>query len=138
MTKTEIVAFAQTNPGTKITHESFAPNEYLYATPYGVFYAEDGCLFENWIDDIHCGLRMRDGEEWETGWSLYKGDVVRLELTQGEFDMLSDNIEHMRCIIRDSNRFNFENFCSGECTVEGCDRPEFCNPRNWLRSKIVK
>ena len=64
---------------------------------------------------------------------------VKVELTSEEFDMLCDKIKHMRCIVRDSNDIlSYEDYCTGECGLGMCEHPEFCNPVEWLKSKIIE
>jgi hypothetical protein len=56
--------------GEKVTHRYFSSDEYIYMVAQNIF-TEDG---------FDCGTvnqafwRQRDGENWETGWSLYEGN----------------------------------------------------------------
>ena len=61
---------------------------------------------------------------------------LKLELTQDEFDMLIEKLSWMRCIIRDSNSLNYQDYCNGDCNGF-CNRPDLCNFARWLKSKIV-
>lgn len=72
MTRDEMIEFIRKNPNVKITHESFNKDEYLYYL-CGVIYDENGYVFEDFVPcSFRCGLRIRIGDCWETGWSLYK------------------------------------------------------------------
>lgn len=62
------------HPNEKITHRLFGPDEYIYSKD-GKVYDEDGYLFEDWISEglgQHNGMRMRAGDSFEDGWSLYQ------------------------------------------------------------------
>ena len=75
MTRDEMIAFIKGNPNVKIKHEYFSPDEYIYSKENGEVYTEEGYLFEDWYSSEftgHNGIRMRKGDGWETGWSLYK------------------------------------------------------------------
>lgn len=75
MTRDEMIAFIKENPNIKIKHEYFSPDEYIYSKENGDVYTEEGYLFEDWYNSKftgHNGIRMRKGDGWETGWSLYK------------------------------------------------------------------
>lgn len=76
MTRNEMVEFIKNNPHVKITHTYFSSEEYIYSDSSGKVYTEEGYLFEDWHSNEylgHNGIRMRKGEGWENGWSLYKG-----------------------------------------------------------------
>ena len=72
MRRTDAIKFALENPGKKITHRLFEDYEFLYADEKGFIYDENDYLFENWEDNMHCGMRLRDGGYWETEWREYK------------------------------------------------------------------
>lgn len=71
MTRNEMIDFIKKNHNVKVKHEHFSPEEYIYSKPSGEVYTEEGYLFEDWYG-CHNGIRMRKGDSWETGWSLYK------------------------------------------------------------------
>lgn len=55
-----------------ITHEYFDNDEYIYSDK-NIVKDENGYYFEDWgIDgsNIHNGIRMRSGGNWETGWKI--------------------------------------------------------------------
>lgn len=75
MTRDEMIAFIKENPNVKIKHEYFSPDEYIYSKEDGEVYTEEGHLFEDWYSSEFTGhneIRMRKGDGWESGWSLYK------------------------------------------------------------------
>lgn len=72
MSRDEAIRFMRENPKVKITHPLFGPDEYLFGRGTNI-YDECGYLFENWISTVNCGMRIRTGGSWETGWCLYKG-----------------------------------------------------------------
>ena len=74
MTYDQMVQFIEDNPTVKVTHEMFAPYEYIYADKYGKVYTEEDYLFENWnpLDNQHIGLRIRKEGLWQTGWYLWE------------------------------------------------------------------
>ena len=60
----------------KITHYLFSSDEFLYGKN-GMVYDENNYLFDDWVSvgvGAHNGFRMRSGQSWEDGWSLYKGE----------------------------------------------------------------
>lgn len=79
MTRADIISYMRKNPGIKVTHALFTEYEYLYMKDDECVYDESDYLFENWnpLDQAHCGMRMRTGEQWENGWSVYneKNDI---------------------------------------------------------------
>lgn len=72
MTRSEAMAAIQADPNVKVTHDYFSPEEYLYMKD-GKIYTEEGYLFED-FDPLSAnnGMRLRDGENWATGWSIWK------------------------------------------------------------------
>lgn len=83
-----MIVFIKENPNVKITHEYFSPDEYIYSKENGEVYTEEGYLFEDWYSNEftgHNGIRMRKGDDWETGWSLYKGELRWQEESKGLF-----------------------------------------------------
>lgn len=70
MTKVEIMALLQKYPYIRITHNLFTKEEYIYSKEDGRIYDENGYLFEDWYSVFNCGLRMRIGDEWNSGWIL--------------------------------------------------------------------
>lgn len=62
---------------------------------------------------------------------------IQLELTKDEFDMIVDKMDWMRCIVRDSNNLNSEDYCNGQCGPE-CNRPDLCSFSGWFKSKIIE
>ena len=77
MTRTEMIGFVREHPLTKVTHTLFSKDEYIYSKGDGCIYEEHGYLFEDWISERSNGIRMRSGDLWETGWSLYEEGVRR-------------------------------------------------------------
>lgn len=72
MTRDEMLKFIRNNPNVKIKHESFDKDEYLYYC-CGIVYDENEYVFEDFeAGSFRNGLRIRIGDCWETGWSLYK------------------------------------------------------------------
>ena len=61
--------------------------------------------------------------------------MIKLELTQDEFNMLVYKLNWMRCIVRDSN-LDYKNYCNG-CCDSGCNRKDLLNFEEWLKSKII-
>ena len=73
MTRSEAIAHMQLNPNIKVTHDHFSPEEYLYMKD-GKIYTEEGYLFEDFEPrSNNNGMRIRDGENWATGWSIWNG-----------------------------------------------------------------
>lgn len=70
MSRDEIIKVLQTQPHVKITHVLFDADEYLYSKEDENVYDENGYLFESWEGYAHNGMRMRQGGNWETGWSI--------------------------------------------------------------------
>ena len=73
MTRSEMIAFIKENPYVHITHTGFADDEYIYADHAGFVWDENGYLFENWDSETNKwsganGIRLRQGDGWETGW----------------------------------------------------------------------
>ena len=62
--------------------------------------------------------------------------IIKFKLTENEFNMIIEKLRWMKCVVRDGN-LNSENYCNGECDSE-CNRPDLCNFKNWLESKIVE
>ena len=73
MNRTEMIEFIRENPFVRVTHTLFGKEEYLYGKSDGRVYDEAGYLFEDWQTPFHNGLRIRFGDAWEQGWSLYRG-----------------------------------------------------------------
>ena len=72
MTRDEMLKFIRKNPNVKIKHESFDKDEYLYYC-CGIVYDENEYVFEDFVPcSFRNGLRIRIGDCWETGWSLYE------------------------------------------------------------------
>ncbi len=74
MTWSEMINYIKNNPNRKVTHELFAPGEYIYCDGFKV-YTEEGYLFEDFISagiDRFDGLRSRCDGNWSTGWSAIK------------------------------------------------------------------
>ena len=80
MTRTEMIGYIRENPLVKVTHILFMKDEYLYSKGDGKVYEEHGYLFEDFVTEMHNGLRMRSGGAWENGWTLYQ------EITKREMD----------------------------------------------------
>lgn len=70
MTREAMIVFMQENPNVKITHFLFDSNEYIYQKEDGDIYDECGYIFEDWHSNIHIGLRMRTGGNWDDGWTV--------------------------------------------------------------------
>ena len=72
MTREEAINYAIKHPSSKITHTSFAKDEYIYVKNGNQFYDENDRLFEDWDywDKAHNGLRLRTGVEWNDGWFI--------------------------------------------------------------------
>ena len=71
MTRDEMLEFIRKNPNVKVKHESFGKDEYLYYC-CGIVYDENEYVFEDFKPGFRCGLQMRTGGSWETGWSIYE------------------------------------------------------------------
>lgn len=72
ITRSEAVALMQSDSNIKVTHDYFSPEEYLYMKN-GKIYTEEDYLFEDFEPLSHNnGMRLRDGENWATGWSIWK------------------------------------------------------------------
>ena len=65
-------------------------------------------------------------------------EKIKLELTKNEFNLILDRMNDMRCIVRDGHPFieNGRDYCNGQCNGK-CDRPDLCNIKGWLESKII-
>ena len=72
MERTEMLKLMNENHYVKIRHMYFGDEEYIFMKDDGNVYDENGYLFENWFDDHHNGIRMRNGDAWESGWSIIK------------------------------------------------------------------
>lgn len=77
MTRSEMIEFIKENPYRHITHRLFDKDEYIYSDIDGLVWDEHGYLFEDWGnlgDDWfgRNGIRIRQGEAWESGWCLKK------------------------------------------------------------------
>lgn len=70
MSRVEMMAALTSKPGAKISHQYFAPGEYIYLGEDSNVYDENGYLFEDWTSRRNCGVRMRNGNGWEHGWYL--------------------------------------------------------------------
>lgn len=75
MTRSEMIDFIKKNPYICITHDLFDEDEYIYSGNDGLVWDEHGCLFEDWDLVLNKwssrnGIRMRDGKEWQNGWSI--------------------------------------------------------------------
>lgn len=70
ISRVHMIAALTSQPGAKISHQYFAPGEYIYLGDDGNVYDENGYLFEDWSSFSACGLRMRQGSNWETGWYI--------------------------------------------------------------------
>ena len=68
MTYKEIVRFSQEHPYVKFYHPMFSDDEFLYATPDGKIWTEEGYLFEDWdLLSHNNGMRLRsDWNDWFT------------------------------------------------------------------------
>lgn len=68
MTKREAIKAMM--EGAKVQHRYFTPDEWVSSNPEGTFYT-----FE---DGVSCGYTLmwqdRQGEQWETGWSIYSSN----------------------------------------------------------------
>lgn len=62
--------------------------------------------------------------------------MVKLELTQDEFDMLVAKLKWMRCVVRDTN-LDYKKYCNGQCNSE-CNRKDLLNFEGWLKSKVIE
>ena len=71
MTRAEMIAYIRSNPWVKISHHSFASDEYIFSKDDGRVYDENGRLFEDW-NQLHDGIRRRIGTFFQTGWTFYK------------------------------------------------------------------
>lgn len=70
ISRVEMMAALTSRPGTKIAHKLFTSDEYLYMGVDGKIYDENNYLFDDWEHPAICGLRMRQGGNWETGWYI--------------------------------------------------------------------
>ena len=52
--------------GKKVTHRYFRNNEWMTLTATGMYLFEDGVVYPSFLF-----WKYRQGEYWETGWSLY-------------------------------------------------------------------
>lgn len=68
ISRIEMMVILTSKPGAKISHKSFSDEEYIYLGNDGNVYDENGYLFDDWNSHTQCGLRMRAGNCWETGW----------------------------------------------------------------------
>jgi hypothetical protein len=73
MTRTEMINFMLEHPYVHITHPLFDSSEYIYSVENGNIYDENGYLFEDWdaftpLNNRYNGIRIRKGNEWQTGW----------------------------------------------------------------------
>lgn len=72
MTKYELINILHSQPGIKITHHLFEPDEYIFSKEDGNVYDENGFLFEDWTGPYHDGIRLRTGVTWDTGWTIWR------------------------------------------------------------------
>lgn len=70
ISRIDMIAVLTSNPGAKISHRYFSKNEYIYLGNDGNVYDENGYLFEDWKSRQNCGVRMRNGGNWEHGWYI--------------------------------------------------------------------
>lgn len=70
ISRAEMIAALTSKPHVKVSHRLFTQNEYLYMGVDGKVYDENDYLFEDWEHPANCGLRMRQGGNWEHGWFL--------------------------------------------------------------------
>ncbi len=70
ISRIDMMAALTSRPGTKISHHLFSPEEYIYLANDGRVYDENDYLFDDWDSHAYCGLRMRSGGAWETGWYI--------------------------------------------------------------------
>lgn len=70
MTYSEMIDYLENNPGRKVTHNLFAPGEYIYSDGF-IVYTEEGYIFDD-LHYINNGLKLRKDGLWSTGWSVVK------------------------------------------------------------------
>lgn len=70
ISRVEMIAALTSRPNVKVSHRLFTPDEYLYLGVDGNVYDENDYLFDDWTTPAICGLRMRTGGSWETGWYI--------------------------------------------------------------------
>lgn len=85
MTREDAINYMLEHPFAKVSHKSFAKDEYLYSQGGNKIYSEKGCLFETWdnFDKIHNGFRLRMGEEWQNGWFV-KEKIEKLTIRENK------------------------------------------------------
>lgn len=74
MSKLNILVYMYEHPFEKVTHDLFAPNEYLfYDKDCDCIRDEYNNIFESWEEgrNIYNGFYVRTEERWEYGWHLY-------------------------------------------------------------------
>lgn len=74
MTRDEIIKYMKQHHGSKVTHEYFSDDEYIYMEPNGCIRDENHYLVEDWYSmgpGAHNLMRMRKGGVWEEGWNVY-------------------------------------------------------------------
>ncbi|MBQ8806496.1 MAG: hypothetical protein IJZ68_08585 [Bacteroidaceae bacterium] len=70
LSRVEMMVALTSKPHVKISHRFFTKDEYIYLGDDGKVYDENGYLFDDWDSPANCGLRMRTGGNWESGWYI--------------------------------------------------------------------
>lgn len=79
MSKTEMIIFLKFNPYIKVSHWLFDVHEYIVNNEKGYISDENGYIFEDWYSNgpgMHNGIRMRNSDNWLTGWYVKKDDML--------------------------------------------------------------
>lgn len=74
MTKLNILVYMYEHPFSKVTHDLFDVNEYIYYDDNtDCIRDEHNNIFETWDENSsYNGFMMRTSEHWENNWRLYK------------------------------------------------------------------